>query len=148
MASINSFIINLDNIDYLILNQSANKNLAPYRLIKKVAENERTLIRQTHSQVLSKHFIHCMSGQFILKLDFNHSTPSQSKNQSKSSFSQQIQKFANGGQTDEKKLSIMKNRSNLNGFEAGFISRDQISTDRWHGESDREESISDPRWHK
>ena len=38
VASINSFIINLDKIDYLILNQSVNKNLAPYRLIKKVGK--------------------------------------------------------------------------------------------------------------
>ena len=35
VGSINSFVNNLELIDNLILNQLANRKLAPYRLIKK-----------------------------------------------------------------------------------------------------------------
>ena len=38
VASINSFINNPESIDNLVLNQLANKKLAPYRQIKKRAE--------------------------------------------------------------------------------------------------------------
>ena len=61
-ASINSFITNLEMFDNLILNQLANKKLAPYRLIKNCAETERTLLRQSNSQVYSKNFTHPISG--------------------------------------------------------------------------------------
>ena len=44
VASINSFINNLQLIDNLILNQLANRKLAPYRLIKKRAENKGTVL--------------------------------------------------------------------------------------------------------
>ena len=80
VASVNSFINNLDMIDYLILNQLARKKLAPYRLIKKRAENERTIIMQTHSQVHSKHFIHGISDQIISRPTLYTSLTSHSKN--------------------------------------------------------------------
>ena len=69
-------------IDNLILNQSANKKLGPYRLIKKRAENKRTITKQSNSQLHCKHFIHCISGQ-THKTDsspkLNHSLTTQFK---------------------------------------------------------------------
>ena len=43
MASINSFVNNLEMIENLILNQLAIRKLAPYRLIKKRAGGGSTL---------------------------------------------------------------------------------------------------------
>ena len=59
VKSINSLITNLKMIDKIILNKLANKK--PYRLIEKRAENERTLARQTTSQVHCKRFTHGIS---------------------------------------------------------------------------------------
>ena len=49
----------------------------------------------------------------------------------------------------------MRKRNNLQGFEGGFIpkvdtticSKTNQGTDTWQGESDREENLSDPKWH-
>ena len=76
VASINSFINNLVMIDNLILNQLANRKLAPYRLIKKRAENKGTVLSQPTSQPHSDHDIQCIRGQRLKpdpKLKTNHS---------------------------------------------------------------------------
>ena len=70
VKSINLLVNNLEMIDNLILNELANRKLAPYRLIKKRAETKRTIIGQSNAQLHSNHFIHCISGQ-LLKPDLS-----------------------------------------------------------------------------
>ena len=75
VVSINSFVNNLETIDNLILNQLANRKLAPYRLIKKRAESKGTIKGQSNAQLHSNLFIHCISGQRLkahLTLKLNH----------------------------------------------------------------------------
>ena len=52
-------------IENLILNQLANRKLAPYRLIKKRAENKGTKLGQPIIQPHSDHSIHNISSQTL-----------------------------------------------------------------------------------
>ena len=73
-------------IDNLILNQLANRKLAPYRLIKKRAENKRAVLKQSIMQTHSDHNIHYISGQTLKpdsRLKQNHTLTTHSQIQSK-----------------------------------------------------------------
>ena len=64
LASMNTFIVNLEVIDNLILNQLANEKRAPNRLIKNRAENKSARkTSQTKFQVHFKHSKQLASGQ-------------------------------------------------------------------------------------
>ena len=58
VASINLVVNNLELINNLILNQLVNRKLAPYRLIKKRAENKMTILSQPIAQLHSNRCIH------------------------------------------------------------------------------------------
>ena len=63
VASIKTFIINLEVIHNVILNELANQNLAPSQLVKKRAEHKRTTVN-TSKPVLNKHSLkNSASGQ-------------------------------------------------------------------------------------
>ena len=151
VAAINTFINNLEMIDNVILNQLANQNKAPYDLIKKRAENKRLLDARTNAQLTTKHF-KPVSGQMLPKNRIesnsnsvqNHSTLSHSKNLNCS------KTLINA--INHKTIS----RKDTKNFSGGFFPAElkttkprgrTVSVD-WRNTSDREESLSDPRWHK
>ena len=76
VASITSLIATLALIDIVLLNMLANRNQAPYRLIKTGAENEKKI---KHS-IKTKHSEHSDHGHKILNKS-NHSINSTSQNQ-------------------------------------------------------------------
>ena len=63
VASINTFINNLEVIDNVILNELANQNLAPCQLIKKRADYKRTTINTSKLDVNQHSLKHSASGQ-------------------------------------------------------------------------------------
>ena len=67
VATITTFINNLEMIDNVILNQLANHNKAPYDLIKKRAENKKLLTARTNAQITTKHSKHSTNGQLLFK---------------------------------------------------------------------------------
>ena len=152
VAAINTFINNLEMIDNVILNQLANQNKAPYDLIKKRAENKRLLDARTNAQLTTKHFKHFVSGQLLPKNRIesnsnsvqNHSTLSHSKN-------------LNCSKTLINAINLKTmSRKDTKNFSGGFFPAElkttkprgrTVSVD-WRNTSDREESLSDPRWHK
>ena len=142
-------------IDNLISNQLANRKLAPYRLIKKRAESKGTIKGQSNAQLHSNHFIHCISGQTLkadLTLKLNHSLTSQFQNQSDIQ-NRKINLPKNRKRYSERPPDKMK-KQNMKEFTGGFIPKQQKgernspaenrNKDLWQGESDREESLTDP----
>ena len=130
----------------------ANKNKAPYDLIKKRAENKGLLDARTNAQLTTKHSKHSVSGQFLPKNRIqsnsnsvqNQSTLSHSKNLNCSKTLINAINFKTMSRTDTKNIS------------GGFIPAElkttkprglTVSVD-WRNTSDREESLSDQRWHK
>ena len=117
-----------------------------------IAENERTIIGQSHSQVHSKHFIQCISRQTLqpdISPDLNHSLTTQFKNQSKTRDRKNNSQPFN--QRYNKPVPVTMRRQNMKELTGGFIPKEQkgenTSTEKWPGESNWE-SKSDPRWHK
>ena len=153
MASINSFVNNLAMIDYLILNQLANKKLAPYRLIKKRAENYRMIIRRSNAQFFSQIYPYCISSQTYkpdLSPKLNHSLTTQFKNQSKTQDRKNNSPKHNQRYNETTPVTMRK--QNKREFTEGFIQEEQkaenTSTELWQRESDQEKSLSDTGWHK
>ena len=75
VASIRTFIKNLEMIDNVILNNLANQNKAPYELIKKRAENKGLLKAASNIQLAMKHSKHSATGH----CQTNHINQSHSK---------------------------------------------------------------------
>ena len=161
VAAITTFIKNLEMIDNVILNQLANQNKAPCDLIIKRAENKWLLDIKTNAQLTIKHSKHSINGQLPPKNRIqsnlnsvqNQSTFHSAQNQSTLSQSKILQ--FNERSTNTKKFQIISRKDTRN-FTGGFIPSDQkttkprgrtVSVD-WTITSDREESLSDPRWHK
>ena len=161
LASIRTFIKNLEMIDNVILNNLANQNKAPYELIKKREKNIGLLNAASFTQLELKHSKHSATGhcqtnnrnQFHLKSAINQSTLPRSL----------FQQYQTSCKNSVRKNSInqIKNfkmsRKETKGFEGGFIPPElktnesrsrKESTQNWQGSSDRKESLSDPRWHK
>ena len=67
VASINTFLNNLEMIDNVILNNLANQNRAPYDLIKKRAKNKGFLDVSSNAQLPTKHAKHSDGGQSLPK---------------------------------------------------------------------------------
>ena len=67
VASINTFINNLEMTDNVILNNLAKQNKAPYDLIKKRAGNKGLLEASSNAQLTTKHSKHSNSGQLLPK---------------------------------------------------------------------------------
>ena len=63
VTSINAFINNLEMIDNVSFNSSANGKMAPCQLIKKQAENKRIEISTSNPQLREQHFKNSGSGQ-------------------------------------------------------------------------------------
>ena len=161
VASINKFINNLEMIDNVILNQLANQNKAPCDLIKKRAEIKGRLDARTNAQSTIKHSKHSINGQLLLKnrIQSNsnsvqiQSTFHSAQNQSTLSHSKTLQ--FNERSINSMKFHIMSRRDTKN-FTGGFIPSDLKTTKPrgrtasvdWKNTSDREQSLSDPRWHK
>ena len=152
VAAINTFINNLEMIDKVILNKLANQYKAPYDLIKKRAKNKGLLDARTNAQLTTKLSKHSFSGQLLPKNRIqsnsnsvqNQSTLSQSKNfncvktlinaiRFKTMSRKDTKNFAGGFIPAELKTSKPRGRT--------------VSVD-WKNTSDREETLSDPRWHK
>ena len=121
VASINSFVNCLEMIDNLILNELANRKLAPYGLSKKCAKNERIKEGQSKSQLNSKHFIVFMRGQtpkLDQNYDLNHSLITQSANQLEI-------KTNNTNSSRYKYISKKLGRQNMKDCEGVFIPEEQ-----------------------
>ena len=158
VASINAFINDLELIDNVILNHLANQNKAPYELIKKRAEIKGLLNATSNTHSTYEHSKHSTHGQLRTKT----SIQSHSKIANEQSALSQT-RFHKAKQTVQKSVncithSKMSRRSDTRGFKGGFIPTELKSADtegknsraatQWQGSSDREESLSDPRWHK
>ena len=146
-------------IESLILNQFAKRKLAPYRLIKKRAENEGTLISQPIIQLHSNQFIPYISGQTLkpyLSLKSNHSLTTQFQIQSDRQ-NRKIHSLKYQNQHNERRPDKIK-KQNIKELTGGFIPKQQkgerlssaehTNKNQWQGESDQEESLSDLHWHK
>ena len=140
-------------IDNVILNNLANQNRAPYDLIEKRAENKGLLDASSNAQITTKHSKHSDSGQLLPKIKIQSNSNSVHK-QSTLSHS----KIFNCGKTFINAINLKTmSRKETNNFSGGFIpaeiktnkprGRTEISLD-WQNVSDREENLSDPRWHK
>ena len=147
VAAITTFINNLEIIDNVILNQLANQNKAPCDLIKKRVENKGLLAARTNAQLTTKHSKHSINGQLLPKTRIQSNSNSV-QNQSK------ILQF-NERSIITIKFQTMSQKDTRN-FTGGFIMSDlktnkprgrAVSVD-WTNTSDREKSLSDPRWHK
>ena len=79
VASINTFINNLEVIDNVILNELANQNVAPCQLTKKRAEYKRTIIT-TSKLGLSQHSIKNSTNGHLETLKLNQFCSNQSAN--------------------------------------------------------------------
>ena len=62
VASIRTFINNLEIIDNVILNNLANQKKAPYELVKKRAKNKGLLNSPSNNQIAMKHSKHSATG--------------------------------------------------------------------------------------
>ena len=125
VVSTYSFMDILEMIDNIILNNLANQNWAPSRLIKMGTENKRTLTSQARLRVHLKLFTHSKSAasnqikfdQFVKKKLSNTQLNNHTKNKNT--------KFVNFIQKLEKP-NIMR-RNNYERFKVGFSSDDQIN---------------------
>ena len=161
VASIRTFINNLELIDNVILNNLANQNKAPYELIKTRAKNEGLLNAASSIQLAMKHSKHSATGhcqtsntnQSHSKSALKQSTPFLSK---RSQYQTNKKNFVHKISFREHN-NVAMSRKDTKGFKGGFIPTElrlsetrgrNKSTENWQGSSDREESLSDPRWHK
>ena len=67
VASIRTFINNLEMIENVILNNLANQNKAPYELIKKRAKKKGLMNAASNTQLAMKHFKHSATGHYQTK---------------------------------------------------------------------------------
>ena len=154
----NAFINDLELIDKVILNDLANQNIAPHELIKKRAESKGLLNATSNTQSTYEHSKHSTHAQLRTKT----SIQCHSKIASEQSALSQT-KFLKTKQPVQKTVncivhSKMNRRSETRGFKGGFLPTELKSADprgqntksatQWQGSSDREEILSDPRWHK
>ena len=148
-------------IDNVILNSLANQNKTPYELIKKRAKNKGLLNAASNIQLAMKHSKHSATGhcqtnktnQSHSKSAVNQSTLFRSKqSQYQTNRKNFVHKFSFQGHNN-----AVMSRKEIKGFKGGFIPTELQSTEtrgqnesmeNWQGSSDREESLSDPRWHK
>ena len=137
-------------IDNVILNKLANQNKAPNDLIKKHSENKGLLEARTNAQLTIKHSKHSVSGQLLPK---NRIQSISNSVQNQSTLSQNFncgKKLINA--INYKTMS----RKDTKSFAGGFIPAELKTSKRrgrtvsvdWKNTSDREESLSDPRWHE
>ena len=161
VASIRTFNNNLEMIDNVILNNLFNQNKAPYELIKKRAKNERLLNAASNTQLAMKHSKHSATGHCQTK-NRNQSHSKSAINQP-TLFRSLSQQYQTSCKNSVHKFSIHHNNNSemspkeTKGFKGGFIPPELKSTEprgrnestrNWQGSSDREENLSDPRWHK
>ena len=141
-------------IDSVILSNLVNQNRAPFDLIKKRAENKWLLNASSNAQLTLKHSKHSESGQLLPKNKIQSNSNSAHK-QSTLSF-KNFQLLRNFDQRDQSQTKTMS-RKETKVFSGGFIPAElkankphgntETSLD-WQDSSDREESLSVPRWHK
>ena len=151
-AAINTFINNLELIDNVILNKLANQNKAPYDLIKKRAEKKGLLDARINAQLTSKHSKHSVSDQLLPKNRIQSNSNSV-QNQSNLSHSKNF----NCSKTLINAINFeTMSRKDTRIFSGGFIPAElktskprgrTLSVD-WRNTFDREETLSDPMWHK
>ena len=158
VASINFFINDLELIDNVIVNNLTNQNKAPYGLIKKRGENKGLLNATSNNHSTYEHSKQSTHGQLQTKTSIeSHSKIANDK----SALSQT--KFHKAKQTVQKSVNCithtkMSRRSDTRGHKGGFIpiklksadteAKNSKSATQWQGSSDREQSLSHPRWHK
>ena len=137
-------------IDNVILINLANQNRAPCDLIKKLAENKGFLDASLNAQLTNKHYKHSDSGQSQPKSKIQ-SNSNCVQNQSTLSHSKNF----NCGKTSINAIIFKTmSRKDTKNFSGGFFPAEMkkkprgrtVSVD-WKNTSDREESLSDPRWH-
>ena len=161
IASIRIFINNLEMIDNVILNNLANQNKAPYELIKKRAKINGLLNAVSNTQLAWKHSKNSATGHCQTKKT-NQSHSKSAVNQS-TLFRSLSQQYQTNIIKSVHKISFQRHnnaamsRKETKGFKGEFIPQElkssettgrNESTQNWQGSSDREESLSDPRWHK
>ena len=156
VASINAFINDLELIDNVILINLANQNKALYELIKKRAKNKSLLDANSNTQLTIEHSKHSTHGHFR--------THNQIQSHLKIANKQSALFHSNRKTIQPVRKTVnlihchkMNKRPETRGFKGGFIPTELKSTDRkgqnnesttqWQESSDREESLSDPRWH-
>ena len=142
--------------DNVILNELANHNLAPCQLIKRSAENKRTLSK-TSKRDLNEHSFKSSAGGQLQTQKTNKFFSNHYENQSALTRN-------NSYKTSTNFVKLIHTQQNMNRkheiriYKGRFI-RDEVKSlnprsrkeDKlldWQGTSDREESLSDPRWHK
>ena len=130
----------------------ANQNRAPYDLIKKRSENKGLLDTSSNAQLTTKYSKHSDSGQLLPKSKIQSNSNSVHKHSNL-----WHSKIFNCGRTSIKAINLKTmSREEAKDFSGGFIpaesktnkprGRTEVSLD-WQNASDREESLSDPRWH-
>ena len=111
VASVNTFINNLEVIDNHILNEIANQNMAPCQLIKKRADYKRTTINNSKINLNPYSFKNSASGQlqkqkldpFFSNLSPNRSALTQEKTTRKNyQFLSKNQKKSSNSYTNER----------------------------------------------
>ena len=139
----------------------ANHNKAPYDLIKKRAENKGLLAARTNAQLTTKHSKHSTNGQLLPKNKIqSNSNSAQNQSTFYSALNQSTLSQSEILQLNETSISTIKlqtkSQKDTRNFTGGFIPKElktneprgrAVSFD-WTNTSDREESLSDPRWHK
>ena len=148
-------------IDNVILNQLANQNKAPCDLIKKRAENKGLLDARPNAQLTTKHSKHSVSGQLLPKNRIESNSNS-AQNQTTLHSVQNQSTFSHSKNLKFNKTLINAinfktiSRKDTKNFAGGFIPtvlkstkpRGRTVSVDWKNTSDREESLSDPWWHK
>ena len=151
VASTNIFINILELIDNIILNNLANQNWAPSRLIKMGTENKRTLTSQARLRVHLKLFTHSKSAASkqinfdqIVKKTIQHSVKQPHQKTRIQNSSILFRNWKNQTSWDE----IIIKDSKLDSVQMIKSINEAEGTAKWQGELDREGSLSDPPLHR
>ena len=159
VASNNAFINNLELIENVILNNLANENKAPYEQIKKCAEIKRSLDVTSNTQIKNEHSKLSIHSQLRTKTKIQSHSKTV-REQSALHFQKSLKTKQPVRHTTVNLIQHFKmsRRTEFRGFKGGFIpselkntktNEQNTKTDtQWQGSSDREGSLSDPRWHK
>ena len=162
VASIKTFITNLEIFDNVILNNLANQNEALYELTKKRAKKKGLKNANSNVQLTTKHSKHSAIGQSQIgnKNQFQSELAQKQSNlsQFKSQNNQLICKNSvHKVLIKQPQQSKMSRRTESKRFDGGYIRSElkaneswgrKESTQTWQGSSVREESLLDPRWHR
>ena len=148
-------------IDNVILNELANHNLEPCQLIKKRVDYKKTTINTSKLELNKNSLKNSASGQLkTLKPNqfcLNHSATRSLETNSKKNLSDRSKNSTNFVNFIHRKTNLNR-KPDVKHYTGGFIpdevkslnprGRKEEKLDNCQATSDREESLSYPRWHK